>query len=167
MTTSFHILSHSSFTYHPFIRRYIVRGSYNESLNCKQTSNQILKTSNIFSTTSTRRLQCVSGDLAKCLWIDVDMLPTVCSILCFTSSRLRRLFQNEQMLCSWIHHARTCTSLRNWYEQRPSNKGGLDSSVTGEVGTVSCTEMDLIMISFSYRSTCLFFDCVLNYTPYT
>jgi hypothetical protein len=41
--------------------------------------------------------------------------------------------------------------LSNWREQRPSNKGDLDSSVTrgGGGGSTACnTEMDLLLISF-------------------
>jgi hypothetical protein len=36
--------------------------------------------------------------------------------------------------------------LSNWREQRPSNQGDLDSSVTGEVGRVYYTGVDLLMI---------------------
>jgi hypothetical protein len=45
--------------------------------------------------------------------------------------------------------------LRNWRQQRPSNKGELDSSVTGEVGRVYYTGVDLLLVSFLYRSTWL------------
>jgi hypothetical protein len=38
--------------------------------------------------------------------------------------------------------------LRNWREQRPSNKGDLDSSVTGEVRSVYYTGADLLLIQF-------------------
>jgi hypothetical protein len=38
--------------------------------------------------------------------------------------------------------------LRNWREQRPSNEGDLYSSVTGEVGRVCYTWVDLLLISF-------------------
>jgi hypothetical protein len=41
--------------------------------------------------------------------------------------------------------------LRNWREQRPSNQGDLDSSVTGEGGRVYYTGVDLLLISFLYR----------------
>jgi hypothetical protein len=40
--------------------------------------------------------------------------------------------------------------LRNWCEQRPSNQGNLDSSVTGEVRRVYYTRVDLLLISFLY-----------------
>jgi hypothetical protein len=43
--------------------------------------------------------------------------------------------------------------LSNWLEQRPSNQGDLDLSVTGVVGRVYYTGLDLILISFSYCST--------------
>jgi hypothetical protein len=43
--------------------------------------------------------------------------------------------------------------LRNWREQWPSNKDDLVSSVTGEVGRVYYTGVDLLMISFLYCST--------------
>jgi hypothetical protein len=43
--------------------------------------------------------------------------------------------------------------LHNSCEQRPSNQGGLDSSVTGEVGRVYYTGVDVLLISFLYRST--------------
>jgi hypothetical protein len=35
---------------------------------------------------------------------------------------------------------------RNWREQRPSNKEGLDSSVTREDGAACCTGVDLLLI---------------------
>jgi hypothetical protein len=38
--------------------------------------------------------------------------------------------------------------LRNWREQRPSNKSGLDSSVTGEVGRVYYTGEDCLRVAF-------------------
>jgi hypothetical protein len=41
--------------------------------------------------------------------------------------------------------------LRNWREQRPSNQGDLDSSVTGKVGRVHYMGADLLPISFLYR----------------
>jgi hypothetical protein len=36
--------------------------------------------------------------------------------------------------------------LRNWREQRPSNQGDFDSSVTGEVRRVYYTGVDLLLI---------------------
>jgi hypothetical protein len=42
-----------------------------------------------------------------------------------------------------------------WHEQRPSNKGDFDSSVTGDVGRVYYTGVDLLLILFLYRSTFL------------
>jgi hypothetical protein len=42
--------------------------------------------------------------------------------------------------------------LRIWREQRLSNNGDLDSSVTEEVWRVCCTRVDLLPISFLYRS---------------
>jgi hypothetical protein len=42
---------------------------------------------------------------------------------------------------------------RNWREQRPSNQGDLDWSVTEEVGRVHYTRVDLILISLLYCST--------------
>jgi hypothetical protein len=44
------------------------------------------------------------------------------------------MFENGHTFCSWIHHVRICTALRMWFDQRPSNQGDLDSSVTGKVG---------------------------------
>jgi hypothetical protein len=38
--------------------------------------------------------------------------------------------------------------LRNWREQRPSNQDDFNSSVTGEVGRVYSTGVDLFLISF-------------------
>jgi hypothetical protein len=55
--------------------------------------------------------------------------------------------------------------LRNWHEQRPSNHSDLDSSVTGEVGIVYYTGVDVHLILFLYRSTRLLLGCVLNSTP--
>jgi hypothetical protein len=46
------------------------------------------------------------------------------------------MFENEHTFCVWIHHIHTRPALCNWREQRPSNQGDLDSSVTGEVGRV-------------------------------
>jgi hypothetical protein len=45
--------------------------------------------------------------------------------------------------------------LRNLREQRPSNKGDLDSSVTGEAGRVYYMGVDLLLISFLCHSTLL------------
>jgi hypothetical protein len=50
-------------------------------------------------------------------------------------------------------------------EQRPSDKGDLDSSVTGEVAKVYYTGVGLLLILFLYRSTWLLLSCVLNGTP--
>jgi hypothetical protein len=36
--------------------------------------------------------------------------------------------------------------LRNWYEQRPSNQGNLDSNVRRKVGSVYYTVLDLVLI---------------------
>jgi hypothetical protein len=52
--------------------------------------------------------------------------------------------------------------LRNWREQWPSNKSDLVSSITGKVGRVHYAGVDLILISFLYRSTWLLLGCVLN-----
>jgi hypothetical protein len=41
--------------------------------------------------------------------------------------------------------------VRNWREQRPSNKRDLNSSDTGKVGRVYYTGMDLLLISFFLR----------------
>jgi hypothetical protein len=38
--------------------------------------------------------------------------------------------------------------LRNLREQRPSNQGGLDSSVTGEIGRVYYMGVDLLLMQF-------------------
>jgi hypothetical protein len=55
--------------------------------------------------------------------------------------------------------------LRNWPEQRPSNKGDLDSSLGGGGGYgVFYTAVDLLLVSFSYHSTELLLGCVLNCT---
>jgi hypothetical protein len=43
--------------------------------------------------------------------------------------------------------------LRNWREQRPGNKSDLDLNVTVEVGRVYYTGVDLLLITFLYRST--------------
>jgi hypothetical protein len=43
--------------------------------------------------------------------------------------------------------------LRNWREQRPSNKCDLDSSVTGKAGKICYTGVDLLLNSALYRST--------------
>jgi hypothetical protein len=71
----------------------------------------------------------------------------------FTNSskrfRCKVMFDNEHKICSWIHHVRICTA----FEQRPSNQGDLDSSVTGEVGRVYYTGVGLLLVSFLYRST--------------
>jgi hypothetical protein len=43
-------------------------------------------------------------------WVPGSVLPTVCSVLSFSSSRLHGLLEytleNEHMLCPWIHHVR-------------------------------------------------------------
>jgi hypothetical protein len=43
--------------------------------------------------------------------------------------------------------------LRSWLEQQPRKQSVLDSSITGEVGRVYFTEVDLLLISFVYHST--------------
>jgi hypothetical protein len=43
--------------------------------------------------------------------------------------------------------------LRNWSEERPSNKGDLESSVMTEIGREYYTRVDLLLVSFLYRST--------------
>jgi hypothetical protein len=43
--------------------------------------------------------------------------------------------------------------LRNWCEQRPSNQGGLDASVTEEFWIVCYMEMCLLLILFLHHST--------------
>jgi hypothetical protein len=57
---------------------------------------------------------------------------------CFTNSskrfRCEAKFENEHTFCLLIHHVRTCTVLRNCREQRPSNQGDLELSVTGKLG---------------------------------
>jgi hypothetical protein len=42
--------------------------------------------------------------------------------------------------------------LRNWREQRPSNQSDFDSIVTWAVGSVCYTGVDLLLVSFLYRS---------------
>jgi hypothetical protein len=54
--------------------------------------------------------------------------------------------------------------LRNWREQRPSNNGDLDSRVAGEIGIVYYTGVDLLLVSFLYRSVRLLLGFVLNGT---
>jgi hypothetical protein len=54
--------------------------------------------------------------------------------------------------------------LRNWREQRPSNKGDLGSSVTREIRKIYYAGVDLILISILFRSTRLLLGCVLNDT---
>jgi hypothetical protein len=53
-----------------------------------------------------------------------------------------------------------------WYEQRPSNSGGLDLSGMGEAGRVYFMEADLFLILFLYCSTQLLLGFVLNCTLY-
>jgi hypothetical protein len=55
--------------------------------------------------------------------------------------------------------------LRNWREQRPSNRGDIDSTVTVEIGRVYYTGVDLLLISILYCSTWLLLGCDLNGTP--
>jgi hypothetical protein len=57
--------------------------------------------------------------------------------------------------------------LRKWREQRPSNQGDLDSSVTGEAGRIYYTGVDLLLISSLYRIMWLVWGCVLNGVPCT
>jgi hypothetical protein len=54
--------------------------------------------------------------------------------------------------------------LSNWREQRPSNKGDLESSVTGESGSVLHV-VDLLLILFLYRSEWLLLGCVVSGRP--
>jgi hypothetical protein len=53
--------------------------------------------------------------------------------------------------CSHLHRF-----LRSWREQRPSNQGDLNSSVTEDIGRVYYTGVDQILILFFYRSTWFF-----------
>jgi hypothetical protein len=57
--------------------------------------------------------------------------------------------------------------LLRWSKQRPSNQGDLDSSVTGKVGRVYYTGVDLLLILFLCQSTLLFLNCVLDGTRCT
>jgi hypothetical protein len=45
--------------------------------------------------------------------VSESVFAPVCSVLCFSSSKLRGLFEktlgNEHTFCSWIHHVCTCT----------------------------------------------------------
>jgi hypothetical protein len=55
--------------------------------------------------------------------------------------------------------------LSNWREQRHSNQGDLDSSVTGEVWRVHYTGLNLLLVSFLYSSTWLLLGGILIGTP--
>jgi hypothetical protein len=82
---------------------------------------------------------------------EVSLLATVCSTLCFTSSKLCGLFENERMFCSWtLEHAQL---LRNWHQQRPSNKGDFAPSVNGEV----------VRLSIKRWRTCFWFNILPQY----
>jgi hypothetical protein len=74
------------------------------------------------------------------------------------------MFENEHTFRSWIYHIAPVHFWRNWHGQRPSNQGDLDSSVTGEVGRVYFTGVDVLLVLFLYRSTWLLMGCVLNGT---
>jgi hypothetical protein len=52
---------------------------------------------------------------------------------------------NTRSACEYTMLA-SAQLLRSWCEQRPSNKGDLDSSVAGEVGRVCYTGVDLRLI---------------------
>jgi hypothetical protein len=76
---------------------------------------------------------------------------------CFTNSSKR--FRCEVMFENvYTRSTRDYTTfahaqlLRNWREQRPSSQGDLDSSVTGEIGRVCYTGVELLL-KFLYRST--------------
>jgi hypothetical protein len=63
------------------------------------------------------------------------------------------MFENEHVLLvntPWWHLQQL---LRNWSQQRPSNKGDLDTSVKTDAGIVYYTAVDLLLISFLYCST--------------
>jgi hypothetical protein len=47
---------------------------------------------------------------------------------------------------------RACIDVRNRREQRPSNKGNLDSIVTGKIGRVYRKEVNLLLSLFFFRS---------------
>jgi hypothetical protein len=58
---------------------------------------------------------------------------------------------NTYLACEYAMFA-TAQFLLNWRGQRPSDKDDLDFSVTGEIGGVYYTGVDLLQISFLYRS---------------
>jgi hypothetical protein len=61
---------------------------------------------------------------------------------------IRRNIKNIHTFRSWIHHVRTYIVLRKWREQRPSNKGDLKSSATGEAWSVYCRRVILFLFFF-------------------
>jgi hypothetical protein len=71
---------------------------------------------------------------------------------CFTNSskrfRYEVMFENEHTFAREYTMFAPAQLLRNWSEQRPSNKDDLDSSVTGEVGRVYYTGVDLLLFFF-------------------
>jgi hypothetical protein len=83
-------------------------------------------------------------------------VPLLQLMHCLKSVRGEVISENDHTFCSWIHHVRTCIVLRKWRKQRPSNQGDLDPSVTGEAGRVYYEGVDLLLISFLYLSTWLF-----------
>jgi hypothetical protein len=87
-----------------------------------------------------------------------------CCLIRYFLFRMRHEHQQTVSMRSnvreWIHILLVNTVLRNWSEQRPSNQGYLDSSITGEAGRVCYSRVDLLLISPSYRSTWLLLGCV-------
>jgi hypothetical protein len=73
---------------------------------------------------------------------------------CFTNSskqfRCEVIFENEHTYCSWIHHVRTRTALRNWREQRLSNKFDPDLSVTGRLGESITPRWTWLIFQFAF-----------------
>jgi hypothetical protein len=74
------------------------------------------------------------------------------------------MLENEYTLCSWIHHVHICAASSKL--QRPSSKGDLDSSVTGEVWRLcytlwTCFWFHLYIV---VRSTWVLLNLFLNIT---
>jgi hypothetical protein len=56
------------------------------------------------------------------------------------------MFENEHSSAREYTMFTPAQLLRNWREQRPSNNGDLDLTVTGDVGIVYYTGVDLILV---------------------
>jgi hypothetical protein len=113
--------------------------------------------------------------LLPCLVTSAPKIETACFSKMLTSDSkpktsstwqfwCKLMSDNEHTFHSWIHMLAPTQLLLNWHEQRPSNKGDLDSSAMGNVAKVYCMGRTRFWLHFVLWYI-LLLGCVLNGTP--